>query len=134
MKKFLLISAVITMVSYISCTKADTAATDTSITASTTTASVGQTVSLQVTTPANAVSWTVTPSATAVTQYSITVEKNNTVSFTQAGTYLVGVRARNINYDSTRHQDLDSCWHHGNGDMGNCTKGKDSASVIIYVK
>jgi hypothetical protein len=46
----------------------------------------------------------------------------------------VGVRARNIDYDSARHQDLDSCWRVGGGNRGNCTHGKDSANIIITVK
>ncbi len=132
MKRTILFAAM-TVAIFVSCSKSNTGADATTVTASTTTAVVGQTVALQVSTSSNVVSWTVTPSATATTQYNITALKTNTVSFSQPGLYIVGVRARNIEYDSTHHQNLDSCWHHGGGDHGGCTHGVDSASIIISV-
>ncbi len=129
-----ILSAVMAASIFLSCSKSNTADDATTITASTTQAAVGQTVALTVTTPSNAVSWTVTPTAAATTQYTITTSKSNTVSFAQPGFYTVGVRARHIEYDSTRHQNLDSCWHHGGGDGGHCVHGLDSASVVISVK
>jgi plastocyanin len=118
----------------LACKKTGSTVNDTTLTASTTEAAVGQTVTLQVTTSKNAVSWTANPSASALIQNEISVQKTNTVSFTQPGTYIIGVRARNIAFDSAHHNNLDSCWHHGGGDEGHCTKGLDSASVTIKVK
>lgn len=131
--KRIISAASVALIALASCKKSDSTATDTTITASTTSATVGQTVTLQVSTSKTAVNWTVTPSANATTQYGITTSKTNTVSFSQPGTYIIGVRARNIAYDSAHHQNLDSCWHHGGGDEGHCTKGLDSASVSIKV-
>jgi hypothetical protein len=132
MKGSFLLSMIAVLI-FSSCSKTNTSADGITITASATTVVVGQTVALQVNTGSNAVNWSVTPSATAVMQYTITDKKTNTVSFTQPGTYTLGVRARNINYDPFKHQDLDSCWHSGGGDRGNCRHGIDSASVSIEV-
>ena len=130
MKKSILFCIVLSFV-IVSCKKTET--TDTIITASTSQANVGQTVIFQVTTNKNAVSWTVSPSTTAVKQFSITNQKTNSIIFSQPGVYLIGVRARDISYDSTRHQNIDSCWHNGGGDRGGCIHGKDSSSVSIKV-
>ena len=124
------ISLIFALSGFIGCKKDN--GLNTVITASTTQTTVGQTVSLQVTTSMNAVSWTVTPFTTAITQYSITDQKTNTVTFTQPGVYTVGVRARDIAFDAA-HQKLDSCWHHGGGDHGTCMHGRDSSSVSIKV-
>ena len=105
-----------------------------SITPSTTLAAVGETISVTVTSNTNAVNWTVTPSASVNKQFGITTQKINYISFSKAGDYLIGVRAREIAYDSTRHQSLDSCWKNGSGDRGGCRHGIDSASVVITVK
>ena len=131
MKKSIILYGIISLAIIVSCKKTNTM--DTVITASTTLATVGQTVSLQVSTNKNAVSWSVTPAASAIKQFSITNQKTNTISFTQPGVYLIGVRARDIVYDSSRHQNIDSCWHNGGGDHGGCTHGKDSSSVSIKV-
>lgn len=130
MKKCILLLAFAGTV-IVSCKKSDTI--DTVVTASTTQATVGQVVNLQVSTSMNAVSWTVTPAASAVKQFTITNQKTNSISFTQAGTYIIGVRARNIAFDSTRTHNIDSCWHNGGGDRGGCTHGKDSSSIAIKV-
>ncbi|MDP4262039.1 MAG: hypothetical protein Q8941_05860 [Bacteroidota bacterium] len=114
------------------CQKAGNNSTETTLTASTTQAVVGQTVSVQVSSNRNAASWTVTPSASVAQTYTITTRAVNYFTFNQAGTYTVGVRMRNIAFDST-HQSLDSCWHHEGGDDGGCHKGIDSASVMIKV-
>ena len=134
MKSKAMIISALSILGLAACQKANDAGTATTLTASTTEAVVGQTVTVQLSTDKVASSWTVTPSATAAKTYAITTSKTNYVTFSQAGTYVVGVRARDIEYDSTRHQSLDSCWHHGGGDRGNCTKGQDSASVVISVK
>src|SRR5437016_1213267 len=95
-KKFIMkrtiLSAALTASIFLSCSKANTTEDATTVTASTTQAAVGQAVALTVSTPSNAVSWTVTPSASAISQYTITTAKTNTVSFTQPGLYVVGVR------------------------------------------
>jgi hypothetical protein len=114
------------------CQKANNNSAETILTASTTQAIVGQTVSVQVSSGRNASSWTVTPSTSVVQAYSITTRTVNYFTFNKAGTYTIGVRMRNIAYDST-HQPLDSCWHHGGGDQGGCHKGIDSASVTVKV-
>lgn len=132
MKKKFLLTAIITSTIFIACKKTENSS-NTTLTASATQVAAGQSVTLNVSTDKNAVSWTVTPSASVTKQFTITTQKINTVSFRLAGTYVVGVRARDISYDSTRHQNLDSCWHNGGGDRGGCTKGKDSSSVSIKV-
>jgi nitrous oxide reductase accessory protein NosL len=118
-------------ISLAACQKSNDAAT--TLTASTTQANVGQTVSVQLSSGKNASSWTVTPSASVAKTYAITTSKINFFTFNSAGTYTVSVRVRDINYDSTHHQSLDSCWHHGGGDAGGCKHGIDSASVSIKV-
>jgi hypothetical protein len=120
-------------ISLAACQKSNDNATQTTLTASTTQASVGQTVTVQLNSSRNASSWTVTPSVSVAKTYSITTSKTNYFTFNSAGTYTIGVRVRDIDYDSTHHQDLDSCWHHGGGDAGGCRHGVDSASVSIKV-
>ena len=105
-----------------------------SLTPSTTVASVGQTISVTANTNTNAVSWTVTPTTSVSKQFAITTQKINYFTFSKAGQYSIGVRARDIAYDSTRNQSLDSCWRTGGGDRGGCKRGVDSASVTITVK
>lgn len=104
-----------------------------SLTPSTTTASIGQTVSVTLSSKANASNWTVSPSATATQTFGLTTSKVNYFTFNEPGVYTVSVRARSIAYDSTAHQSLDSCWNHGGGARGACTKGIDTASVAITV-
>ena len=132
MKKVSAIYAVIFLFTIISCKKASQDLV--TLTPSTTLASVGETISITVSSNANAVSWTVTPAAAVTKTFGITTQKVNYFSFSTPGSYTVGVRARSIDYDSTRHQSLDSCWRNGGGDRGGCRHGIDSASVIITVK
>jgi cytochrome c oxidase assembly protein Cox11 len=126
-----LISA-LALIGLTACQKTSDNANETTLTASTTQAVVGQTVSVQVSSNRNAASWTVTPSSSVAQTYAITTRTVNYFTFNRAGTYTVGVRMRNIACDST-HQSLDSCWHHGGGDAGGCHRGIDSASVTIKV-
>ena len=132
MKKVSAIYAVIFLQMITSCNKANQDLV--TLTPSTTLASVGETISVIVSSNNNAVSWTVSPAAAVNKQYGITTQKVNYFSFSTPGLYTVGVRARSIAYDSTRHQSLDSCWRNGGGDRGGCKHGIDSASVIITVK
>ena len=120
------------LVALVSCMKANQ--DQVSLTASTTEATVGQTISVTVNSNTNAVSWSVSPSTTATKQFAITTQKVNYFTFSKTGQYSIGVRARDIAYDSTRHQSLDSCWRNGGGDRGHCKRGVDSASVVVTVK
>ena len=104
-----------------------------SLTPSTTTATIGQTVSVTLSSKANASNWTVSPSSTATQTYGLTTSKVNYFTFSQPGVYTVSVRARSVAYDSAAHQSLDSCWNHGGGARGSCTRGIDTASVAITV-
>ena len=115
-----------------SCSKANR--DELSLTPSTTVATVGQTISVTLNSNANASSWTVTPSAAVSEQFAITTQKINYFTFSTTGQYTIGVRTRDIAYDSTRHQSLDSCWRNGEGDRGNCKRGVDSASATVTVK
>jgi hypothetical protein len=133
MKRKTWIFPVLCALSLAACQKSNDTATETTLTASATQVNAGQTVSVQVSTSRNASSWTVTPSASVSKTYAITTSKINYFTFNSAGTYTIGVRVRNIDYDSTHHQSLDSCWHHGGGDGGGCKHGVDSASVSIKV-
>lgn len=130
--KVFLISA-LSVLGLAACQKANDTSNSTSLTASATQAVVGQTVTVQLSSNKSTSSWTVTPSASVVKTYAITTSKTNYFTFSQAGTYTVGVRVRDIVYDSTHHQSLDSCWHHGGGDAGSCHHGIDSSSVTINV-
>ncbi len=131
MKKSFAIYA-LTVVTFFSCNKAGV--DQVSLTPSTTIANVGQTITVTANTNTNAISWSVNPSATAIKQLSISTQKTNYFTFSKAGQYSIGVRARDIAYDSTRHQSIDSCWRAGGGDRGGCKRGVDSASVTITVK
>ena len=149
MKKAAL-SAALPLLVMLACNKSNS--TDAiSLTASATEVSVGQTVSVTANTSTNALSWSVNPAATARATYTVSTEKTNYFTFSQAGEYVIGVRARGLALDSVHvcnHADsaghhfqdsvwnyhIDSVWHgHGNH-LGGCKKGQDSASVIITVK
>ena len=132
MKRITLINAVFFVVTLLSCSKANQ--DQVTLTPSTTVASVGQTISVTLSANANASSWTVTPSAAAAKQFAITTQKINYFTFSSPGQYLIGVRTRDIAFDSTRHQSLDSCWRNGGGERGGCKRGLDSASVSVTVK
>lgn len=133
------------------CNKSANNANAVSLSASTTEATVGQTVTVTASTSSNSLSWTVTPSSSASKTYSVTTEKTNYITFSQAGTYTVGVRARDLQLDSVHHCDhadstghhlQDSVWNHHIDSLwithgfhqGGCKNGQDSASVRITVK
>ena len=122
-----------------------------SLTASATQVAVGQTVSVTASTNVNTLSWSATPAATATGTYGVTTEKTNYYSFSNAGTYVIGVRARGLDLDSVHicnHADsighhvpdsiwnhrVDSIWHLRGHDKGQCKNGQDSASIVIQVK
>lgn len=132
MKKIIALSSLATVLLVVSCTKASQ--DQVSLTPSTTVATVGETISITANTNTNAISWSVSPSTTATKQFAITTQKVNYFTFSKAGQYSIGVRARDVAYDSTRHQSLDSCWRFGGGDRGGCKRGVDSASVVVTVK
>lgn len=121
-----------------------------SLTASATTASVGQTISVTAVTNTTALSWSVTPATAVSKAYSVTTEKTNYFTFSQPGEYTIGVRARNLELDSLHHCDhtdsighyfqdsiwnhhVDSLWHEHGDHLGECKKDRDSASVVITV-
>ncbi len=132
MKKTFILSLIFFVGSLISCQKNNSDSI--SITASTTTPSVGQPVSFQVATALSAVNWTVSPSIAASKLYNITNAKSNIITFSQAGSYTVGVSARDIDIDSNHVRNIDSCWHSHDGEHHNCRRGVDSAAVTIVVK
>lgn len=150
MKKMML-SLVITTSLLYACNKSASNANAVSLSASTTEAVVGQTITVTASTSSNSLSWTVTPSTAARTAYAVTTEKTNYISFTQPGTYTVGVRTRDLQLDSmhhcnhsdsTGHHVQDSIWNHHIDSMwvthgfhkGGCKNGQDSASLRITVK
>jgi hypothetical protein len=133
------------------CNKSAADSNAVSLTASTTEAAVGQTITVTANTRTNALSWSVTPASTASAAYAVTTEKTNYISFSQPGTYTVGVRARDLSLDSmhhcnhsdsTGHHAQDSVWNHHVDSLwvthgfhrGGCKNGQDSASLRITVK
>ena len=132
MKKTKLFVVAFVFLGFSACQKPNDASQIT-LTPSTTLTTIGQTISVSLSANANVSNWTVTPSSTATKAYGLTTSKVNYFTFSQAGVYSISVRARNIAYDSTLNQSLDSCWNHGGGARGGCTKGVDSASVAITV-
>ena len=141
MKTKMILAAAVAVLGFAACQKANDSNGNTSLTASTTTAVVGQTVTVTLSSDKAASSWTVTPAADVTQSYSVTTGRVNYFTFSQPGTYRVGVRTRDIPFDSLHHHPgdspwrpyLDSCWHHGGGDHGGCKNGQDSASVSIKV-
>ncbi|MFT3705589.1 MAG: hypothetical protein QM802_24680 [Agriterribacter sp.] len=132
------------------CNKSATDNSTTSVTASTTSATVGEQVAVTVSTRANTVSWSVTPPDGVSKTYDVTTEKTNYITFSKAGSYVVGVSARSLDLDSVHHCDHtdsighhvpDSLWNHhidslwvGHGfHKSKCHNGIDSASVEIVV-
>lgn len=124
--------AAMVSVSFFACRKANEES-QISLTPSATQLAVGEQLTVTLSSKANASSWTVSPSATATQAYGLTMNKVNHFTFSQPGTYTIGVRARSIAYDSTRNQSLDSCWKVGGGSRGRCTRGIDTASVTVTV-
>jgi hypothetical protein len=143
--------AVLPLTILVACNKSNSTDSTISLSASTTTATVGQTVSVTASTSTNALSWSVTPATTATAIYGVTTEKTNYFTFSQPGDYVIGVRARGLDLDSVHicdHADslghhfqdslwnhhIDSLWHGRGNHLGGCRNGQDSASVIIKVK
>lgn len=150
MKK-LFFSSVLATIILFACNKSNTDNDAITLTASTTEAAVGQTVSVTASTNVNSLSWSATPAASTIKTYSVTTEKTNYFTFSQPGDYVIGVRARHLALDSihkcnpadsVRHHvpdslwnhHIDSLWHVKGHHRGGCRKGQDSASVIIKVK
>jgi hypothetical protein len=130
MKKTVFIPALF-LLSLVACKKTnDSAPSQISLTPSTTTATVGETVSVTLSSNANASKWTVTP-ATATKAYAVTTSKVNYFTFNEPGVYTVAVSSRAIAFDSTGNQSLDSSWNHTH--HGSCVNGVDSTSVNINV-
>lgn len=144
-------SAVLPLAILVACNKSNSDASTVSLTASATTAAVGQTVTVTASTSANAISWSASPANSATKAYSVTTEKTNYFTFSQPGDYVIGVRARGLDLDSVHrcnhadsigHHFQDSIWNHrvdslwrGRGHhLGGCKNGQDSASIIIKVK
>ena len=113
------------------CKKSANSDDQVSLSASATQTTTGQTVAVTVSSSLNASRWAVSPS-TATVAYSLTTKKVNYFTFNQPGVYTISVSAKAVNYDSTTHQSLDSCWNHTAG-RGACIKGVDSASLKITV-
>lgn len=149
MKKYMFVLSAATLFA-VACQKASTEDAI-ALTASSTEVSTGQTVSVTASTNnANALRWTVTPPTNAKGIYTVTTEKTNYYTFTTAGTYTIGVRARRLPLDSIHtchpldslgHHYGDSVWNHHIGtmwqqaghDRGGCQKGQDSAAITIKV-
>jgi lipopolysaccharide export system protein LptA len=121
--------AALLLVCIASCKKSADAASQISLSASTTQTTTGQVVAVTLSSSVNASRWTVSPS-TATKTYTVTTSKVNYITFSQPGTYTVSVSAKALNYDST-HQSLDSLWNHTG--VHTCTNGIDSASLKISV-
>ena len=129
MKRTEVFAMILSILSFVACNKANDTS-QISLTASTTQAVLGQTVSVTLTSAANISKWAVSPSTASQTYY-LTTNKVNYFIFNQTGVYTVAVSAKSIAYDSAR-QSLQSCWNQGGG-RGACVKGIDSASVKITV-
>lgn len=111
------------------CQKNNSDTSQISLTPSTTTARVGETVSVSLSSTNNASSWSVSPSSTVTKTYNVTTSKVNYFTFSQAGTYTVSVRTKNV--DSASASSVAAAWN--KTATGTCTKGVDTASVAITV-
>lgn len=144
-------ATLLAMFSIIACQKASTDSNGTTtLTASSTSVSVGQKVTVLTNTTGNVVSWTVTPPSAVTQVYSISTEKTNYFTFSQPGDYRIGVRTRGMELDSMHHcnpldsighhipdsiwnHHVDSLFHQHGFHHGGCRDGVDSASIIITV-
>lgn len=97
----------------LSCKKSNDAS-QVSLTPSVTQATVGQTVSVTLSSNTNSNNWSVSPATHASLSYGTTTSKVNYVTFSAPGSYTVSVKT-------------------GEGRTGGCTHGIDSASVTITV-
>ena len=114
-----------------SCNKSNDG-TQISLTPSSSQVAVGETLTVNLNTNANASSWTVSPSSTAKQTYGVTTSKVNYFTFSQAGTYSISVTARNVSYISNS-QSLTAAWNEAGSPRGGCTHGIDSTSVKVTV-
>ena len=137
MKSKLMIVSALGVLGLLSCQKNNDGASSVTLTPSTTTAQVGQTVTVAVNSSANASSWTVTPATSVTKTYGITTSKINSFTFNQAGVYRVAVTTKNISCDSISGAAVNAAWNsaqaQAQGGRGNCDHGTDSASVAITV-
>lgn len=133
------------------CNKSNSAQDSVTLTASTTEAVVGQTITVTASSSANTLAWSASPAASTAQAYTVTTEKTNYFTFSKPGDYVVGVRARDLQLDSMHHcnhadsighhfadsmwnHHIDSLWHERGHHLGGCRKGQDSASIVIKVK
>ncbi len=115
----------------ISCNKSNDSA-QISLTPSSTQVTVGETLSVALSTNANASNWGVTPSSTATKTYGLTTNKVNYFKFSQAGTYTISVTARSVSYNSAS-QSLNAAWNAAGTGRDGCKLGVDSSSVKVTV-
>jgi hypothetical protein len=149
MKK-IIFSSVLSVAVLLSCSKSNSGS-EITLTASSIEVLVGEPVAITANTNANALSWSATPAASTSKTYDVTTEKTNYFTFSQAGAYIIGVRARRLDLDSTHkcnHADsighhlqdslwnhhIDSLWHTRGNHRGECRDKQDSASIVIMVK
>lgn len=114
------------------CSKSSNGLSSVYLTPSAATVTAGETVAVTLISNTNASQWTVSPSLNSKATYGITTSKVNYFTFTKSGVYTIAVNTRNVVYDSTSNQSLDSCWLHSSK-TGGCIKGIDSASAKITV-
>jgi hypothetical protein len=119
------------LIAIMSCNKSNDG-TQISLTPSSSQVAVGETLTVNLNTNANASSWTVSPSSTAKQTYGVTTSKVNYFTFSQAGTYSISVTARNVSYISNS-QSLTAAWNEAGSPRGGCTHGIDSTSVKVTV-
>ena len=131
MKKAIFCLSSLLALGFYACKKA---ASDSQITLtpSATQVAVGQQLSVSLAANANASNWTVNPSSTATKTYGLTTSTVNYFTFSAPGTYTISVRAKKVDYDSTR-QSLTAAWNTSGASKGSCTPGVDTASVAITV-
>lgn len=129
MKKAMVFFATVLMVTLFSCKKDSQSSI--SLTASASTLSVGQPLTVTLNSTANTSKWTVSPTTNATQAYSVTTNKANYFTFSAAGTYTISVKVRDIVCDTTR-QSLESAWNLG-GRSGRPGCDGDTASVSVTV-
>jgi streptogramin lyase len=109
MKKTVFLLTSFAAFAFTACKKSADAST--SLVASTTQAVIGQAVAVTLNSSGSQSTWSVTPTANVVKTYTVTTAKVNTFTFSEAGTYTIGVKVS------------------GSG----CAKGQDTASVQVVV-
>ena len=129
MKNSAIALTILLMLGAAACKKSADGSSQVSLSASTTQATVGETVTVTLSSAANASRWSVSPS-TATQAYSVTTSKTNSFTFNQAGVYTVSASTKQLYYNIAR-QSLDSLYSHTN--VHSCTNGVDSASIKMSV-